>query len=249
MTEPTRLVVLLTGDAPDPIRAAHGDFTSWFRHYLGSAGDVVVDAVDVTGRQEHDPSLDLAGYDGVLMSGSAAMVAEDTEWMRFAVRTVPPLLARAQPVLGVCFGPQIQGLAVGADVGPNPRGREMGTVRVARQIDDDPLFSRLPSSIEANVSHADVIRDDRQGALQVVAAAPHDPFHAVRAGPWAWGVQYHPEFSDEVTRAYLEHRRATLDGERGSGTTDARLAALKATPDSHATLAAFVDVARARRRR
>ena len=116
MTDPTRLVVLLTGDAPDPIKARHGDFMAWFRRHLGAAGGgVVVDALDLTAADEDHPLPDLSGYAGVVMSGSAAMVAEDTGWMRRSVRTVRDLLEREQPFLGVCFGHQILGLAVGAE--------------------------------------------------------------------------------------------------------------------------------------
>jgi GMP synthase (glutamine-hydrolysing) len=244
MTEPTRLVVLLTGDAPDPIKTELGDFTSWFRQHLGVDGHVEVDAIDITVMDEHDDVIDIDHYHGVVMSGSASMVAEDTSWMRYAVKTVQHVLEKEHPFLGVCFGHQILGLAVGADVGPNPRGREIGTVHVERRIDDDPLFGRLPPALHANVSHADVIREDLNNALEVVAHAAHDPYHAVRAGPWAWGVQYHPEFSDTVVRAYLEHRRETLDAERGHGTADGRLVEVKHTPHGHQTLHAFVEIVR-----
>jgi len=40
-----------------------------------------------------------------------------------------------------------------------------------------------------------------------------DPHQAFRIGANAWGVQFHPEFDGDVSRRYIEMRRATIETE------------------------------------
>ncbi len=247
-SERTRKILLvLTGDAVPDAAALAGDFTAMFRAPFGEAGDEL-EPVDIRDRDEDAAPLDVGDCAGVIMTGSAAMVGDDAPWMRFAVRQVQRWLDEEVPFLGVCFGHQILGLAVGADVGPNPRGREMGTVEVRKlsAARSDALFSAFPDPFEAQVSHRDAILDPGP-RLTVLASAPHDPHHIVRYGESAWGVQYHPEFSAPVMRAYIEARRATLDDERGRGTADQRLAGVQDCKVAPQTLTAFADLAQRRR--
>ena len=139
----------------------------------------------------------------------SAFVGDGDPWMRWGEALLEHLLARDIPLLAVCFGHQLLGQALESDVGPNPRGREMGTIDVEHDAsDDDPLLGGLPRRFEAQCTHRDVIRSAGR-RLTVLGRAPHDPCHIVRAGPRAWGLQFHPEFDDVVMRLYLEARLDT----------------------------------------
>ncbi len=56
----------------------------------------------------------------------------------------------------------------------------------------------------------------RQSLTELPPAAIHlaysdlEPNQAFRVGKRAWGVQFHPEFSAEITRGYLDYHAATV---------------------------------------
>lgn len=245
---PPKLLLLKTGEAVDAVVHRRGGFYPLFREGLGAGGrGVELSLIDITARDHDDPLPSLAEIDGVVMTGSAAMVGEDLPWMRYGARLIRHLLDVEVPFLGVCFGHQLLGVAVGADVGPNPRGREMGTATVELASPGvDPLLASLPARFAAQVSHVDVIRETR-GALEVIGQSAHDPCHVVRAGRWSWGVQFHPEFDVEVMRLYLESRRDAMDRDRGDGATEARLSALAPSPDAASLLERFARLCASRR--
>jgi GMP synthase (glutamine-hydrolysing) len=246
-----RFLILQTGEAVEPVARQGPGFIGLFKNAIATAGLVTETRVlDARRRNHTDPLPPLDDIAGVIVTGSAGMVDENAGWMRYSIRLIKRILDDEKPFLGVCFGHQLLGVACAADVGPNPRGRMMGSIEVTRRgdapsVSDDGILARHPPRFWAQVSHRDVIRDP--GArLQVMASAEHDAVHAVRAGPWAWGVQYHPEFTVETMRGYIDARRSVYDADKGAGAADAALAHVKDTPDARATVAEFVRVAHAK---
>ena len=63
--------------------------------------------------------------------------------------------------------------ALGGEVQKNPRGREIGTVRVTR-VADDPLFSGLPRTFDVHETHVDAVARLPPGA-EVLATTARDP--------------------------------------------------------------------------
>ncbi|MFZ9886904.1 MAG: glutamine amidotransferase-related protein [Myxococcota bacterium] len=245
---PLSIAIMQTGETLPELLLRSGGFFGMFTAALTAQGaEVETVSVDVTAKSEHDPAIDIERFDGVIFTGSPSMVAEDTSWMRWGVRTMQQAVQLQVPLLGVCFGHQLLGVAMGADVGPNPRGREIGSVEVVRHdTRPDPLFDEQPLRFIAQVSHVDVIRAPGP-RLEVLARTRHDDAHIVRAGPWAWGVQFHPEFDVDTVRAYLNARRVFVDQTHGAGATEARLESLAPSPDAAALLPRFIEVCHQRR--
>lgn len=246
----TQIVVLRTGAPIEAVAAASGTFAQLFERGLRAEGvhavdDLDVVEVDVTARTADEPLPDTSGWHGVVMTGSPAYVGDDAAWMRWTARLLRHLVDVDVPYLGVCFGHQLLGVAMGAVVGENPRGREMGTVGVdvTANVDDDPLFSVLPRSFRAQVTHRDVIRSPGE-RLRVLARAPHDPHHIVQAGRRQWGVQFHPEFDDGTIRLYLQARADLLDAAHGEGSARRRMADVGPTPHAARLLTVFAAIAR-----
>lgn len=235
-TPSPRLLILVTGGTLPAVSERRGDFARMFTEGLqAGAAEADIDVIDCTEHEEGDALPAIASYAGVVMTGSAAMVGEDAGWMRWSVRAIEQCLADDVPFLGVCFGHQMLGVALGADVGPNTHGREMGSVHVTVTPDpDDPLLTQLPEHLTAQVTHVDVIRSPGT-RLQVKGTAPHDPNHIVRANAVTWGVQFHPEIDPESIRTYIDARRHLLDSEHGAGAADERLQQV-APSDAAATL-------------
>lgn len=246
---PFTILILETGEALPAVKERRGGFPELFRAGLSTAplgAEVELRVLDVRERSEGEAVAALDGVHGVLMTGSAAMVDEDTSWMRWGAKMINHIIDEELPFLGVCFGHQLLGVARGADVGPNPRGREVGTVEVeAIHTRGDALLDGLEGRFQAQVSHRDAIRDPGP-RLEVLGRARHDVAHIVRAGPWAWGVQFHPEFDEDVVLEYIRARRDLIDKDHGPGAAAAREASVVPTPEAATVLHRFLRACDAR---
>ena len=78
----------------------------------------------------------------------------------------------------------------------------------------------------------------------LLARNSYEPHQAFRIGPCAWGVQFHPEFTDEVMAAYLEVQ--TPDLEKENLDAAALKAAVTAAPEANGLLGRFAELVRRR---
>jgi GMP synthase (glutamine-hydrolysing) len=196
-------------------------------------GDVEVAAVYLG-----DPLPAAGRIAGVVVTGSASMVSARELWSERAAAWLAGIVADdAVPVLGLCYGHQLIAHALGGEVGPNPNGREMGTVEVhfdAPASPFSPLFE--PGVFRGHTSHVEAVLRPPRGA-QVLARTRLDPHSALRFGPRQWGTQFHPEFDAEILRGYVEARREVLLGEGRD--PDAMLAGIEETPELARVLERF----------
>lgn len=197
------LLIVQTGSTLPAVRARHGDFPEWFRRGLGLRRDQV-DVVDAA----REPLPVAGAYAGVIVTGSPAMVSERLAWSERTAQWLVQAIDAGSAVLGVCYGHQLLAHALGGRVDDHPRGREVGTVAIERLPDtgDDALFANAPACFAAHASHQQSVLELPPGAV-VLARSAHDPHHAVRYAPRAWGLQFHPEFSVEIMRGYVQARR------------------------------------------
>jgi len=118
------------------------------------------------------------------------------------------------PVLGVCYGHQLLAHALGGKVGFHPEGRDTGTKQVTLldTASSDPLFQQMPPQFPAQLTHKQSVLELPPGAI-LLANSSFEPHQAFRVGTNAWGVQFHPEFTDQIMKAYLEVQTPELDQE------------------------------------
>jgi GMP synthase (glutamine-hydrolysing) len=147
----------------------------------------------------------------VVITGSSANVPNREPWMLETEAYLREVVRLSVPVFGICFGHQMLAQALGGEVQKNPRGREIGTIRVAR-LADDPLFDSLPEAFEANATHVDTVVKLPPGAVPLAKSDLED-HHAIRFSETCYGVQFHPELDADVMRGYVEHRWEILASE------------------------------------
>ena len=228
------ILILKTGEALSPVRRSRGDFEDWIARGLGLA----VDALEVVSAHRGEALPAAQDLRGVVVTGSPAMVSERADWSEDAARWLAAIVeADALPVLGICYGHQLIAHGLGGEVGPNPRGREMGTVDVRFDAGHDedgggapsagrkgpsgrpshavgaiePLF-RGSTTFPAHMSHVESVLRPPDGA-RVLATTALDPHSVLAFGPRQWGVQFHPEFDREIMQGYIEARRDILADE------------------------------------
>lgn len=227
---PVRALILKTGSTLPSLIARRGDFEDWFAARLGRPREEVT-VVDAQ-RAAKLPAP--SSPDCVIVTGSPATVHEHEPWSDRAGAWLAEVVGAGVPVLGVCYGHQLLADALGGRTARNPHGREIGPSRV-ELVEDDPLFEGLPRAFSVLESHVDAVIDPPPGA-RLLARNARCAVQALRFAPKAWGVQWHPEFDDEVMREYLEARRERIDAELGAGEAARLLAALTETPASGATI-------------
>jgi GMP synthase (glutamine-hydrolysing) len=205
------IVIVKTGTAEARVREEHGDFEHWITRGLGAstAGNLVV---DVSMRGVLPPHAEVGG---IVVTGSPSMVSQPEPWTQPTADWLREATLSGKPVLGICYGHQLLAAALGGRVGPNPNGREIGTVRVAldrKSTADDALLGHLPDELVVHATHVESVLELPDGAAWL-GASELEANHAFSYGPSAWGVQFHPEFDADVMRGYLAQRAGVLRDE------------------------------------
>ncbi len=237
---PPRILVLKTGTTFPGTRRRFGDYDRWFMDALREC-NVRFESRDVT----CSPPPPFTDYQGVLITGSPASVSDDPEWLgplkealREAVRQ------QRTPVLAVCFGAQVLASALGGRVVRNPRGWEMGTVRVRRTEAgrEDRLLGAEADAVSFQATHQDII-EALPGDAVVLAGNRMCPIQAFRMGAQVWGMQFHPEVSPAILEDLLRARRELLEATAGGSSEYlALLAGLGQTPKGRELLVRFVEL-------
>lgn len=228
-----RVVILKTGTTYPPIREQFGDFDTWFIRGLPDTLDLSV--VDVTTQPLPGHPGD---WQGVIITGSPAMVSERPDWSENTAAWVRQAVESKVPVLGVCYGHQLLAHALGGEVGYHPEGRETGTheVTLSDNASSDPLFSQLPRRFDAQLTHKQsVLRLPPEAIL--LGRSEFEPHQAFRVGPNAWGVQFHPEFTAPIMSAYLDVQQPELAQEGFD--VSALKARVQSAPEASSVLTLF----------
>jgi GMP synthase (glutamine-hydrolysing) len=234
------LLLIQTGEAPDSVRVQFGGFADWFREAMRlqplQLRVVRVDEGEALPRPGDVP--------GAVITGSAAMVTERSDWSERTAAWIRAAMGAQTPLFGVCYGHQLMAYALGGEVGWLPAGREMGTHAMTRRAHGDAgWLETLPTSFPAHTTHRQSVLAPPPGA-EVLARSERDPHQLLRYGPHALSSQFHPEFTAACMRAYIDARADALREEGAD--PDALRAGVRETGAARALLEDFAHGALAR---
>jgi GMP synthase (glutamine-hydrolysing) len=138
----------------------------------------------------HDADVDtfFAQHDvvGIVLSGGPASVYDEG-----APQMPDWVLHSTVPVLGICYGMQLQSHALGGRV-VKAAQREYGNAMITTTC-THPLFAGLDASQQVWMSHGDHIEALPAGFVPL-ASNPSTPFAAMANDERRWyGIQFHPE--------------------------------------------------------
>ena len=141
--------------------------------------------------------------DAVLVFGGAIHPDQDDAhgWLKDELEWLTSLIDSGVPTLGICLGSQLLARAAGAWVGPLAEP-EIGwhEVELTEKGIADPVLSALPARFDALEWHhyGHGLPD---GA---VALARNDAsLQGFRLGDTCWGVQFHPEVTEQQLERWL----------------------------------------------
>ena len=233
MSEKT-LLIIKTGNTIASLRNQGEDFEDWF---IAGSG-LPASAFTVRSLFLGEPLPELGATAGIIVTGSPAYVTDLEPWNEIAAAYLRDAHDRSIPILGVCYGHQLLAWAFGGEVGFHPSGREIGSVQVelTPAAEQDALLGMLPVKFVAQVSHQQSVLSLPDQAT-LLAYNDFEPHHAFRIGDTSWGIQFHPEFSAQVTATYIEERRDDLVEEGHS--PEQLLAQISASPEAASLIQHF----------
>ena len=112
------------------------------------------------------------------------------------------------PYLGICLGGQLLAAASSTPV-VSCRWEELGTLQISltHKGETDPLFAGINSPFSTFQWHHDSF--DLTDGATLLASSPACPHQAFRIGSNAWGLQFHPEVTEQIIRAWAAWDPAT----------------------------------------
>lgn len=200
-----RVGLLRMCELPDAGRAVHGGYVRLIGMLFD--GDPV-ELLDVPVHEGATPSS-LADADVWIATGSPASVYDDLAWIRTAEELVREAAATETPLVGICFGHQLVGQALGGRVAKARGGWGIGVQRYERTDARAPLSEDTLTLI---ASHQDQVLDAPADAV-VWSTAGYCPIAGMRIGERMWTVQGHPEFTPALAAAIYESRRDRIGGD------------------------------------
>lgn len=132
--------------------------------------------------------------DVVILTGSNFMLSKPDTRMVF--RPEMDLVKETDlPFLGICFGHQLMGAAFGSQV--VDLGHNIREFKEVKLLADDPLFDGLPGSIRVSESHRQALTRVPEGFRHLAESATSQVEAMCHQKRPMYGVQFHPERSDE----------------------------------------------------
>ena len=204
-----RKKVLLINAVVWPLNLQHDNaLTSVFQWYYRWVADIPELTLLSVSAEDIQLSGKSAEVDGVILSGSPRDAWSTDPVNSKLCELILSLRDRGIPFLGVCYGHQILGRALGETVMRHPNGWELGNteVELTPAGQKSPLLAGLPVRFSVLSSHADIVSTLSDPCELLIRGdfTVNQGFH------WKsqlFGVQFHPETDPEILRFIWGPRR------------------------------------------
>ncbi len=186
-----KIGILQTGQAPDALRPAMGDYPAMFERLLEGSG--------MTFCTWHVEAMEFPGSvheaDGWLITGSRHGVYEDHPFIAPLEQFIRDALAAELPVAGICFGHQVMAQALGGKVAKFEGGWAVGA----------QAYDFNGKTLVLNAWHQDQVLVPPEGA-RIIASNDFCSYAGFAYGELGISVQPHPEFDDEFIQGLIDTR-------------------------------------------
>ncbi|MDH4009189.1 MAG: type 1 glutamine amidotransferase [Desulfobacterales bacterium] len=160
---------------------------------------------------------ELDSYSHILITGSAASVLDDTEWMQAEVDLIRKAVNNGKVILGSCFGHQIIARSLfGMDAVRKREKPEIGWPDI-QIVSSDPLFGESGRTIHTFIFHYDEVCTVPEKKATIIARSKQCDILAfkVKDRP-VWGVQPHFEMGIVQGLRYIDKVKGSQVPDRQS---------------------------------
>lgn len=171
----------------------------WFERSLNDEEEV-----EITILKGDDPTICAIARDsnGVILGGGERSAWEDDPYNDQLLDLIALCKHNSVPFLGICYGAQLLGRALGGKVQPHPNGIELGAARI--ELTDTGkthfLFNGMPRGyFHAIETHYDAIMS-LPAECRLLASSRHTQAQAFEYRNSLFGVQFHPEMTGQDLR-------------------------------------------------
>ena len=202
-----RIGLLLVGHIDAGSLHVGGDYPELYAELLQPLG------IELTTYRCDDGQLphSLDEQDGWMCSPSRLSVYDDHAWLRDVEQLLRDMVAKETPYVGICFGHQLMGQALGAKVAKADYGWGIGA-KSYEVIEQQPWMDSSEDIVLA-ASHQDQVMSLPNGA-RLFARSDYCPIGGMLIGERAWTLQVHPEFSPALADSLLATRLALFGEEK-----------------------------------
>ncbi|KAK6516320.1 hypothetical protein TWF506_006229 [Arthrobotrys conoides] len=213
--KPFTLAILECDQPLDNARISLGGHTGVWTSLFASAADaqgIPRDRLNIIGynAEEGLPSLnggnkdvDEDRIDAVLVSGSRYNAWGDDAWIVNLVGFVRECVEKKVPVIGICFGHQVVGRALGAEVGRSEDGWEVAPTRLVVSEAGKGVFGK--DVITLHLMNRDIVKSCPSD-MEILASSSNAKIHSLYRPGAIFTVQGHPEFNEEIIKELLKMR-------------------------------------------
>lgn len=229
------IAVLITGDPIATVSRLVSSFTPLVQDTVGAVDATWAEFDLRTGSRLPDPRE----FAACVIAGSPHSVTERAPWMLRAEAYLRNARAVGTGLFGICFGHQLMASAFGGRVSLNPKGREMGLC-TARPLCSNTQLRWPAEMLKVLMTHSDTVSELPPNA-RVLAATEREAHAAIDYGELCFSTQFHPEFTPDVLRCYLEHYRLQMQTQGDD--VGHLIAGLRETPRAQSLLRLFIQLA------
>ncbi|KAI5448324.1 gamma-glutamyl peptidase 5 [Lathyrus oleraceus] len=226
-----RYGILMCGEDSEYLLKRHGGCYGFFTKMLAEEGETWELYKVVNGEFPQDDDVCL--YDGFIITGSCHDAHANDPWILKLLTLIHTLNSFNKKILGICFGHQIIGRALGGKVVRSTAGWDIDVTTInllQSSYSNKPL--NLPSKLSLFQCHRDEVRDLPDEA-QIIGWSEKTGIEIFRYGDNMLGIQGHPEFTIDILFHFIDrltHRNLIQE----AFALNAKVKAALRKPDSEA---------------
>ncbi|KAJ7968322.1 Gamma-glutamyl peptidase 5 [Quillaja saponaria] len=192
-----RFGVLLCAEDSEYVKKLYGGYFGVFVEMLAEEGETW-DLYRVAAG-EFPNEEEVGSCDGFVITGSCNDAHGNDAWICKLLNLLKNLDSMKKKILGICFGHQILGRALGGKTGRSHNGWDIGirTVNFSSSSTLASSFLNLPSQLSIIECHRDEVRELPSKA-EVIAWSDKTGIEMFRYGDHIMGIQGHPEYSKDI---------------------------------------------------